>query len=219
MYLNAKKIPYTTTWLEYPDVAPTLEGFGLPPNEDGRDYTIPAVKISAGTGDEYIMDSKNIVKKLEELHPTPSFQLDFGAPGSKTDQAAHLINKVAEPLRPIWMPAVPENLLPERSKEYFIRTRSQAVGKPLAEFAAEVDKEACWAKALEAAKDLTAFINETEGPFVRGKEVSYADFYIVSSLKFFKRIDEEQLYNRLLEGQETLLKLLEASAQWLEKDD
>lgn len=159
------------------------------------------------------MDSKIIANELEKRHPEPSLRLD----SPKIPQAIKLINDVSQSLRPVWMPKVPGNLLPERSAEYFVRTRSEAVEMPLDQYTAHVGAEKCWDSALKAMGPLSAFVDETDGPFVEGKEVSYADFYIVSVLHFIRRIDEQD-FQRLTAGQKPLLQQLEACAKYFEKD-
>lgn len=50
MALNYKKLPYTTEWVEYPDIAPKFKQLGIPPNE--RDpkfqYSCPAARMPDG---------------------------------------------------------------------------------------------------------------------------------------------------------------------------
>ena len=125
--------------------------------------------------------------------------------------------QLTRPLQ-IWLPKVPENLLLERSAEYFHRTRSEQIGMPLKEYAEKMGGEQCWTKAFKAIDDLAAFISETEGPFVDGKEVSYADFVIVSSFYFLRRIDEKY-FERLMANAKPLVQQFEACAQWFERDD
>jgi len=116
------------------------------------------------------------------------------------------------------MPKVPKTLLPERSAEYFNRARSEQVGMPLEEYAEKNGGEQCWTEALKAIDDLSVFVSETEGPFVEGNEVSYADFIIVASLFFIKRIDEKD-FERLLANAKPLVQQLEACTQWFKQDD
>jgi glutathione S-transferase len=118
------------------------------------------------------------------------------------------------------MPRIPKNLLLERSAEYFYRTRSEVVGIPLEEYAKKEGGEQCWIEAFKALKAMAAFVSETEGPFVEGNEVSYADFGIVSLLFFFKRVQQED-FQRLMANPNAkpLVEQFEACAQWFNKDD
>jgi glutathione S-transferase len=94
------------------------------------------------------------------------------------------------------------------------------MGMPLEEYADKEAGEQCWTEAFKALETLATFVNETEGPFVEGHEVSFADFRIVSTLFFFKRIDQED-FERLMAdpNAKPLVQQLEACAQWFNKDD
>ncbi|KAF2494772.1 hypothetical protein BU16DRAFT_511370 [Lophium mytilinum] len=208
--LNYKGLAYKTEFTEYPDIAPKLEALGLPPDPVDHDYTIPALKL----GDEYFMDSMVIAKELEKRYPTPSLNLD----SPKIKRTRGLLGPALESLRPIWMPKVPDSLLRERSVEYFYRTRAERVGMPLEEYAEKKGGEQRWMEALMAIDDLAAFVSATEGPFVDGNDVSYADFIIVGAMFFIKRIDEKD-FERLLENAKPVLQQLEACAQWFKQDD
>lgn len=49
-------------------------------------------------------------------------------------------------------------------------------------------------------------------------QASYGDFYIVSLLHFWKRIDE-QIYQRAVDSEQALGSVYEASKEWLARDD
>jgi glutathione S-transferase len=108
----------------------------------------------------------------------------------------------------------------KRSAEYFNQTRSRDVRMPLEEYAEKHGGEQCWTEALKALEALAAFISETEGPFVEGNEVSYADFRVVSALFFLKRIQQEDLERLMANANaKPLVQQFEACAQWFIKDD
>ncbi|KAF2098285.1 hypothetical protein NA57DRAFT_57446 [Rhizodiscina lignyota] len=211
LVLNYKGIPYKTQWVEYPDVAPLLKGFGIPPNKEGRPYTIPAAKLDSNT---YIMDSLAITKELEKRYPTPSLHLDSPI----LPKAMQALGKVAEGTRPVWMAKVPAALLNPPSAEYFLRTRSEQVGQPLLEYGKEKGGDQAWNNAEPAIKDLVALLKETDGPFFMGNEISYADFVITSALYFIRRIDEAD-YEKIVSHDESLVKLMDATAKYFERSD
>lgn len=43
MVLNYKGIPYTQTFISYPDIAPLLKKLEVPPNSKGMLYTLPGI--------------------------------------------------------------------------------------------------------------------------------------------------------------------------------
>lgn len=124
-------------------------------------YTIPAVQFPDGT---YIMDSRPIAQRLEKDHPTPSLHLDSPI----LPEVAKLLPGIRDPLRGVWLPKVPANLLPERSREYFVRTREKRWGKPLAQVQAEHGGEEAWIEAMPGIKALGEVVKANGGPFVMG---------------------------------------------------
>ena len=111
------------------------------------------------------MDSQPIASRLEKDHPSPSLHLDSAV----LKEVEQLVPKFREPLRPVWMPSV-LNILPDRSAEYFERTRSKTVGKPLQEYAKSDGGEEAWIAALPRLKELGELIKKEGGPYVMGKD-------------------------------------------------
>lgn len=71
--LNIKGIPYRTEWVEYPDIAPLVKSFGLPPNSNSPivPYTLPTIYDPRTK--RAIMDSAKIAKYLDDEYPdTPA---------------------------------------------------------------------------------------------------------------------------------------------------
>ncbi|KAH9865450.1 hypothetical protein J1614_009034 [Plenodomus biglobosus] len=212
--LNYKNIPYTTHWLEYPDLAPTLASLGIPPNPKdtpgyATDYTSPAVRYPDGTFD---MDSWRIAHALETRYPEPSLHLDDPIVVQVRDSIAGLF----VPLRPHLIPKVP-SVLSERSAEYFYRTRKERFGVALQDVAKGAG-EANWEAARGPAKVMGDLLRRNGGPFFLGEKVSYADFILVTALHCFKCVEEE-LFTKLVGLDPAFEKVYEASKQWLEKDD
>ena len=211
LVLNYKGIGYETKWIEYPDVAPTMESFGLSPNPEGTPYTIPAVQLPDGT---YMMDSRKIATEIEQRYPSPSLRLD--SPILKTVEG--LIPQLTTPLIGVFMPKVPMGLLNPPSAEYYERTREKRFGKTLRELGRDSDEEKAWAQVEPPLKELGDILKAKGGPFTLGKTVSYADFVIVSLLHYAKRVDEA-IYERAVVIEPSLKIVYDASKQWLERDD
>jgi hypothetical protein len=175
--LNYKGIDYETTWLEYPDVEPTLKPqfvisvprfdcsniHSVKPNSPpATPYTIPTIRLESG---EYVMDSDAIAARLERDHPSPSLHLDSPI----LAQVEEVLTKIQFPLMGVWMPRVP-SILNERSREYFERTRAERLGKSLEEFSKTNGGEEAWIEALPGIIALGELIRKEGGPYVMGKE-------------------------------------------------
>ncbi|OCL06103.1 hypothetical protein AOQ84DRAFT_390428 [Glonium stellatum] len=216
LLLNYKGIDYKTEWLEYPDVAPTLKSFGLPPNDPNAsgyfaDYTIPTMRIDSNT---YVMDSAKIAVELEKRYPSPSVYLDSPI----VSQAQQVVTNIQKALTPNLIPKAPGNLLNERSKEYFERTREVRFGMPLSQMEKDKGGETPWAAAKQPIQELADLLKEQGGPFFLGKTVSYADFILVAFLHFLKRVDQA-VFDRFVAHDPAFSAIYEASQAWLARDD
>lgn len=209
--LNYKGVAYTTQWVEYPDIAPTLQSLGLGPNPEGTQYTIPAICFPDGTS---MMDSRKIATELEKRFPEPSLHLD--AP--ELAQIEKTVIKGFQSLRPELLPKVPAALLNPTSVEHFERTKKESFGMSLAQVEKEKGGEAAWKQAEPALQQLGALLKAKGGPFLLGTTVSYADFIILGMIHFVRRIHED-LYQRAIAAEPALKTLYDASAAWLQRDD
>lgn len=135
----------------------------LSPNESpATPYTIPAVQFDEN---EYLMDSRKIAARLEKDYQTPTLQLD----SPLLPMVEEILPTILEPMRPIWMPLIPSNLLNPSSAEYFSRTREERLGKSLVDFKAEGAGEECWIAALPGMKALEELLGREGGPYLLGK--------------------------------------------------
>ena len=219
--LNYKNIPYETKFVEYPDLEATLSGLGLPPNEEGTafaPYSSPTIRLPDGT---MVMNSANIIPKLEAKYPKPSLYLETGL----HKEAEKLITDLG--LATWWdgMVTTKDELLPPRSSEYFARTRKEVFGASLEDCAAAKGGETAWKNAVEPIKKLAAFMKEhrkkgeEDGPFVLGNEPSYADFMIVTMFECYERCHDESYQKVVVEGDLSFKALHEACRPWLKRDD
>ncbi|OAK98600.1 hypothetical protein IQ06DRAFT_294972 [Phaeosphaeriaceae sp. SRC1lsM3a] len=216
MVLNYKKLDYKTEWIEYPDLAPTLKSYGVPPNDPNAigyhtDYSSPALRFPSG---KYMQDSWPIAHELEKLYPSPSLHLSEPIVPLVRDQIA----EITKPLAGFLIPRVPVEFLSERSAAYFYETRKKRFGMELSEVARTTATEENWEKGRAPAKKVGDWLREKEGPFFLGETVSYADFIFVGMLHFMRRIDEK-LFERFCEFDPAFEKLYEACGEWLKKDD
>lgn len=63
-----------------------------------------------------------------------------------------------------------------------------------------------------------SYLTRRSGVVLTFDQASYGDFYIVSLLHFWKRIDE-QIYQRAVDSEQALGSVYEASKEWLARDD
>ena len=168
LVLNFKGIDYQTKWLEYPDVEPTISSLGLPPNPEATPYTVPTVRLPNG---EYVMDSRKIVEKLEQLHPSPPVHLD----SPYLSKIGELWPKAIAPLRGCLMPKVPRALLNEASADYFYRTREQRFGMPLDQLEEKHGGDGAWEEARPAIEEVGKLLKAEEGPFILGNTGELAE--------------------------------------------
>lgn len=215
--LNYKGIDYKTEWVEYPDLASKFKSLGIPQNDTSKtpfEYSSPAAKLSDGS---YVMDSRKIAEAVEKLQPEPSLHMDKG---DVIDRAQAAVGGIPANLGPIGLPRVPELLLNPRSAEYFHETRSKRFGMSLDELS-KSDKagENAWKNAEPALKAIKDLLHEDEsGPYVMGKEVSFADFVVGGLWAFMKKLDKGDLYDRLMSTDASFPEHWKAVEKWFEKD-
>lgn len=162
LILNFKGIPYKTEWLEYPDIAPTLKSFGIPPSEPpSTAYTSPTIRIS----DKYVMDSRKIADVLEKEYPSPSLHLDSPILKKVEELAPQCITALV----PVYIPRAPRYVLNPPSAEYFERTRAARFGMPLSQLENEKGGESAWKIAEPKWKELGSLLKAEGGPFFMGK--------------------------------------------------
>jgi glutathione S-transferase len=159
------------------------------------------------------MDSGKIVRVLEELHPTPPLHLD----SPYLPKVEQLAVKITQKLCPLCYSRVPVNILNDASVEYWYTTRRQRLGMTVEEFEEKYGGELAYSDAEPYLKEMTQLLNENDGTFFMGSEVSYADFTWVALLIFFKRVDEGIFSETLARTGDRAVHewLLEACTPWL----
>lgn len=162
------------------------------------------------------MDSRKIADELEALQPERPLHLANGY----VERTQELVTGTRGALGPVLIPRVPEVLLKEASAAYFHETRAKRFGMTLPELA-ESDKagEAAWSEAEPHLVGLKELLHENGGgPFVAGKEVSYADLILGSFWAFERRLGED-VHGRLMNYDETFPKHWDAVKAHFERDD
>ncbi|KAJ5885015.1 hypothetical protein N7495_009525 [Penicillium taxi] len=221
--LNFKGIPYTQSFISYPDIAPLLESLDVEPNKIGTPYTLPAIihKSSISSNPHGAMiDSLPIVLHLDKVFPTTSL---FPS-GDASYALALAVNRIISvEMRGFYVKYIIPNIadkLDPRGHEYFVRTRTESFGKPLAEMRPTDPKVVAeeW-KAFEAGlKPVLEILRGREGkkgPFFEGDKAGYADLILACHFAWFDRADPE-LFKKFIGYAVEFQVLWDACRPWLE---
>lgn len=229
LVLNFKRIPYTQSFLSYPDIAAVLESLSVAPiPKQYVPYSLPAIihkpSISAQNPTGFaISDSLPIAFHLESAFPAPEYPSIFPTPASHPLAIAvlKLVSSMMMKQMSIALPKVPA-LLDPRGQEYFNRTRAELFGKPLTELAAKGEElERVW-------KDLTADMStlatmlrgepgkQKSGPFFEGDKAGYADLLLVSFIAWYSRTDIQDFERLMSIGDGEFKRLWDASVAWVD---
>ncbi|KAL7948620.1 hypothetical protein V8C42DRAFT_351662 [Trichoderma barbatum] len=212
LLLNYKGLHYKTEWVEYPDIGPRLNQH-VPPNENGPKFTLPAIQMPDSS---YVMDSYKIADLIEEKHPEPSLALNTSVQLKFRDMMVKFMGHLA----PIYVPGVAQKILGEESLDFFLTTRREDFGMPLYDYGKQ-NSPGAFERAEPSAREITALLNETPGPYFLGDTVSYADFMWAAILLFFKCLGTEE-YQEVLRrtgDAEAHTKFLDALSLWTERND
>ncbi|KAL4901213.1 hypothetical protein BDW74DRAFT_187858 [Aspergillus multicolor] len=221
--LNFKKIPYTQSWMSYPDVKPLITGLGLPPNTEGLPYTLPAIIHKASVASNpngAMMDSFPIIQHLDKHFPGPSVFPSGDASFALVLAVEKILGLMWPVFRSLVVPRVPGHLDP-RGKEYFDETRAQWFGKPLGEVRpTEQEKiDELWKLAETESAVLVRMLKGCEGkkgPFFEGEQAGYADLLVACFLAFVERFDKELFGHFMGLGEGVFKSLYEGCLPWLE---
>ncbi|CRG87789.1 hypothetical protein PISL3812_04810 [Talaromyces islandicus] len=223
--LNFKGIHYTQSWHSYPDIKSLISSFGVPPNEQGRPYTLPAIKHSSVTSHSsgVTMDSQVIAFHLDKVFPSPPLFPSGDASYAIFVAVSKFLTLLEPGFRPFVVPRVPDHLDP-RGSQYFHETRAAALGKPLSQVR-PTDQETIdnkWKLVETETAPLIKMLKGKEGksgPFFEGEKAGYADLVLATALAFIQRFDKELHEKFLGLGNGEFKALYDASLPWLEGQD
>lgn len=226
MVLNYKNIPYTQSYISYPDIAPLLKELNVPPHAPGTNimpHTLPAIvhKSSVKSNPSgALMDSFPIVQHLDKHFPSPPLFPSGDASHALNIAVQKILGNVMGKCYMILFPYVPDILDP-RGKEYFIHTRSELFGKPLADVRPKNEEEA--RVAMDAAKKEFAILAEMlkgsgqkAGPFFEGDKPGFVDIVLVSYLAWIERFSKKLWQEIISVGNGEFTKLWDACLPWVE---
>ncbi|KAJ0413329.1 hypothetical protein BJY00DRAFT_322235 [Aspergillus carlsbadensis] len=236
LVLNYKQIPYTYSYTTYRDIAPLLSSLAIAPHApettNPAPYTLPAIAhaslISETNRHGALMDSLPIALHLEQAFPDTKLVFPNGT------ASAQLAARVQDLLRGVAVSGIglilrnTIDILDSRGKEYFAKLWEGKLGKSAGELAPKSESEHREVlEAMSAAmRPVAELLRETEGVFFEGDEPSFADFVLVGSLVWFRRIDrenriwgavvgEEEEVRRVWEGCEHLLDSRGEEREWV----
>ncbi|KAJ5965935.1 Glutathione S-transferase-like protein ustS [Penicillium waksmanii] len=215
--LNFKGIPYTQSWISYPDIAPLLKSLDVTPNAAGYPYTLPTIihKDSISTNPHgAMMDSLPISSLPPPLFPSGDASYALFVALSK------VAGGMGPGIRQLVIPNVLQHLDP-RGQEYFSRTRAVTFGKPLSEVRPkdQAALDEIWKTVEAESQTLVSMLKGQEGkkgPFLEGEKAGYADLMFCCILAFFERMDTAFFEKLMGLGDGELKALWDACRPWLE---
>ncbi len=187
----------------------------LPPNAAGISYTIPTVQLPSG---EWVMDSRTIAKRLEQLYPEPPLNIALDPYLAEIEDLA---DRTAQIVSPDFIPKIAKRVLGERSLGYWHRTREEwFMGQKLDKVAAEKGGPQVYREAAPLVARVTELLERNRaGPYFQGRIISYTDFIWASFLHFFEKLGGDSLEVLIGPNKESHLALLEACRPWLARYD
>ena len=207
--LNYKGIPYTTQYIEFPEIAPLLTSFGIaaPPKDEGYGkHTVPAIRWPDGT---CVMDSLAIYKRLE----TDPIYADLPKVVIN-DDLEQRVDAITTRMFIGLGPAFRYNtfmLFNPVGQEYYRQNRMGGKDLPPPK---DAELKEAWEAATSTVKELAAVLKErNEGPYFLGSHVSWTDFRVVALLHFARQGSEET-FDRLMSIDPSLRALYKACEKW-----
>ncbi|KAK2808006.1 hypothetical protein FQN50_005088 [Emmonsiellopsis sp. PD_5] len=222
--LNFKRIPYTQSYISYPDIQPLLQSLSVPPLSGLIPYTLPAIHHPPSLSTATINDSWPIALHLERTFHGPQHPSLFPSPASYPLAVA--VGRVLAVLfthtRRILMAKVPV-MLDERGAEYFRKTRAGWFGCPLEEYVFKEGEEleGGW-REFEGELEVVVKMlrgegkEKKEGPFFEGETAGYADLMVVAFLGWYERVDRGDFERIVKVGDGELRRLWEACLPWVD---
>ncbi|KZV91654.1 hypothetical protein EXIGLDRAFT_750024 [Exidia glandulosa HHB12029] len=202
--LNLKKIPYTTHWLNYPEIEPFMKSIGAKPTDkkpapdDNEDwYTCPVLSVDG----KIIEDSLAIIDYLETAYPDTPRVYPHGTKALQLAFGKWWLANIFMPSLRILLPGVPPILDPAGA-EYFHSSRARWYGQPLPEWtpAGSDERAKVWQatkEGLAKASELYTKREDTTSVWLTGATPVYADIVALSWLAFIKAAVTEKEWEEL----------------------
>ncbi|THH07917.1 hypothetical protein EW145_g3058 [Phellinidium pouzarii] len=202
LILNYKRLPYKTSWVEFPELDRTMRSIGAPvtsTRSDGRSvYTLPVIvdPLRSPSAPVVLSNPSIISEYLEINYPARPLFPD----GSKALQTlfVHYLHEVfSKPLLPIMIPLSAQKL-PERSQAHFF-AHGQKLHEP---YPSGPQREQAWIAIRDNFNFLASVLDKNSGDdgdsvLVSGKELTYADFALCSIMIWIERLSPQEGWPRI----------------------
>jgi len=184
------------------EVASTLQGLGLGPLEGKTgpfSFTLPVIIDPTPSGPKVVRDSAEIARYLDITYPDPERALfPDGSCALQTYFDRSLNARLLSSCVFLIVPLVP-SVLDEKDKEYFVRTRTEILGRPLSEVrpqGADLDKAWESFKAELDFVDAALQNNDAErggpgGDYVMGDKFTFAHCVVVGLFIWMNKVKPE----------------------------
>ncbi|KAL4789724.1 putative glutathione S-transferase [Aspergillus venezuelensis] len=222
MVLNYKSIPYTESYISYPDIAPLLRSLSVPPGDGHVEYTLPAIIHPSVTSNPNgaLMDSLDIALHLDEQCPEKTLFPSGDASYALAIAVEKIMYDVSFTGVTLIMTAITDKLDP-RGREFYTETRTVRFGKPLSEVRPTDEGEIreIVERMKRTIKPIVKMLKgkgEKRGPFFEGETPGYADLVLTSFLAWYWVV-EQGVWRELLDlGDGELKALWNACFPWVE---
>ncbi|KAE8348975.1 hypothetical protein BDV28DRAFT_72027 [Aspergillus coremiiformis] len=184
--LNFKGVPYRTEWVELPEVTSRRKGLGVPPcrtfNDGSPYYTLPVVEDLATSNK--VGDSFDIALYLDKTYPDAPRLLPSLSVGLHASFNAH-VDALFTRFVILFFHGMPLN--PETAEMSRATFAARAGTQSWEDLTVTGEARETTLEGFKAAlAELAKTYSYTEGPFLEGNTVTYADFIVGGWLQFAK---------------------------------
>ncbi|GAB1192657.1 hypothetical protein BDV32DRAFT_26509 [Aspergillus pseudonomiae] len=184
--LNFKRVSYRTEWVDLPEVASTRKALGVPPSRTFSNgspfYTLPIIE-DPSTG-ERVGDSFDIALYLEKAYPDAPQLFPRSSLGLHASFNAH-VDALFSRFVILFFHGMPLN--PETAEVSHATFAARAGVESWDDLTVTGEARQIILEGFKSAlAELAKIYNYTEGPFLEGNTVSYADFIVGGWLQFAK---------------------------------
>ncbi|TEB33646.1 hypothetical protein FA13DRAFT_1754142 [Coprinellus micaceus] len=197
--LNYKKLPHRTVWIKDHELQARAAELGLPINDisDGAPrYKVPIIHDSS-TGVS-VSDSARIIAYLDKTYPDTPTLIPAGTEAAAVALDAAVLTNIIGSVFPAIAPRI-GSLMDEKSLGVFRARVVGIIGMKYEEFFERPEFErGIWEKAavgfsvadriFEKARLVKGDASADEGPFLTGKDITYADISVGGALIWARRV-------------------------------
>ena len=189
--MNYKGLAYRTEWVEYPDIAPLLSHYNVPPNPPPETpHTLPVIYDPHTRN--FVAGSADIALYLDRTYPDTPILMPEPLHALQAAFAHALHSTVHSALRPLMMlPAM--NRLSPRGHAFFRETRELSFGCKMEEICPAEKQADQWAIVEKAFGQLTSWVEAAGDGRVLllgtdEERICHADTQILGLLKWVQAI-------------------------------